>query len=495
MYREIESKYKQDIDDLDTRFRKEKADLDVERSRKLDEIESTSAQKRSKLETDSKSSGFIRRRRVLKKLKIFDAEVNAKKAQVETDYNTKLSSLQDSIDSKKLEITSKVKGQYDAVYRTEHALTSPDASLKEIRVAKSYIIDEIVAIKPGDSIGFSGRTLGELFDIENQLDARASDVAKATRDRIYRESQIDPAAQSLVSSGQAKKYTLGKDRTPFSHETIVQRVRDIGIRDSFETNKITKQISELAKHYNVSEIEMKQVLDKKVREVIESGEFGTRKGIGTLEKCLDGGYIKNQFETGKSSGFIESGTDKGYKRSGAEHRIFGLSLDTPYVDRPVYGMLFPAEDVELKEYIKTGPGSWYGSGSSGADKCVVLFNKDAISDTTSFTIGDSLDYEFDHALAAPISEPKYSGSFRGFAEKYSTLQDLEKADIIDLFNGDSEAYLELQIHGQEAHAMTAENIKEVIFPVTPSQTLQDKLKLHGIPWRVLKKGRYLKWVK
>ena len=65
------------------------------------------------------------------------------------------------------------------------------------------------------------------------------------------------------------------------------------------------------------------------------------------------------------------------------------------------------------------------------------------------------------------------------------MQDLEKADIIDLFNGDSEAYLELQIHGQEAHAMTAENIKEVIFSVTPSQTLQDKLKLHGIPWRVL----------
>lgn len=374
----------------------------------------------------------------------------------------------------------------DEIQRTNYALTNPDATLKEIQVAKSYIVDEINNIQPGDTAGSSGRSLNELNNILVQLETREDTVAKATRDKLYSDYKPKKAKEKLVNSGQADEYVLGDGRKAYANDITQQRVKEIGLYDATAQKKIDNQVDGYAKKYGVTPVEMKLTLNNKIGEFISEGEFGIRKGVSTLEKCLDSGSIKNQFETGTTSG-AKSPSFRSY----IESNLFDVDADTPYSDRPVYGMVFPGlDDPSFESYAKSGPGSFYGSGSDMSDKCIILLNKDAVLDNTSYTLGDSLNYSAyskgELVESAPASNPKFCGSFDGLVDpsKFSDMNDINKASLPDMFSG-GDRYLELQIHGADAHEMNSTNIKEVIFYAEPSKSLQNKLKKANIPWKVI----------
>ena len=148
-------------------------------------------------------------------------------------------------------------------------------------------------------------------------------------------------------------------------------------------------------------------------------------------------------------------------------------------------MIFPKEESALRNYIYNGPGTLYGSGYDIKGKCVIMFDKGAIGDRTSITLGDSLDYK-SYVYSSTLNDPHFAGAFRDFANDIRTLDDFRRADLSKLFSGRiGDDYLECQIHGQDAHAITSTTIKEVIFPVEPSPQLKEKLKKVNIPWRVL----------
>ena len=375
----------------------------------------------------------------------------------------------------------------DEIQMTNYALTNPDATLKEIQVAKSYIIEEINNMKPDDNAGSSGRSLNELNNVLVQLEAREDAVSKATRDKLYKDYKPKKDKEKLVNSGQAKKYVLGDGRKSYSNEITQQRVKELGLHDANAQKKINSQIDGYAKQYGVTFDEMKLTLDNKISEFISDGEFGTRKGVSTLEKCLDSGSIKNQFETGTTSGAKDPSL-----RADVELDLFDIDTDSPYSDRPIYGMVFPSlDDPNFNQYAKSGPGAFYGRGSDLSDKCIILFNKDAVFDNTSYTIGDSLvfsvpTYSGACVEASPVSNPEFCGSFNGLVSpsKFSDMNDINNASLSDMFSKGTR-YLELQVHGSDAHQMNSTNIKEVIFYAEPSKSLQKKLKKANIPWKVI----------
>ena len=61
---------------------------------------------------------------------------------------------------------------------------------------------------------------------------------------------------------------------------------------------------------------------------------------------------------------------------------------------------------------------------------------------------------------------------------------INNASLSDMFSKGTR-YLELQVHGSDAHQMNSTNIKEVIFYAEPSKSLQKKLKKANIPWKVI----------
>jgi hypothetical protein len=186
------------------------------------------------------------------------------------------------------------------------------------------------------------------------------------------------------------------------------------------------------------------------------------------------------------------GTIKDFKLLGSYSDYSHYKLKKPDDMNQVYNMLmlFPKEESALRDYIYNGPGTWYGG--TGADryditkKCVIIFDKAAVGDSTSLTLGDSLNFRTT-SLSTTLNNPEFPGAFSGFASDFRTLEDFRRADIRKLFpnTSRSDRHLECQLHGQSSHALTSINVKEVIFPVEPSKELQEKLKKANIPWRVL----------
>ena len=335
-----------------------------------------------------------------------------------------------------------------------------------------HSIEKLEIKKVEGTSPFKGRekTSYELRRMQKSESTRVSEYYKKAR---IGGTKPDPIRES--------RYSVGATKTAAPRSEVASRVSSLARKETADIAKYEYQVSSMAKRLGVSEVEIKHVLDTKISEFVSQGQFGTRKGVSTLEKCLDGGYVKSQFETGMSSGYIGGTVDKYGPRASLEKDLFDLPLGTAYVDRPVYGMVFPKDPSDLADYIRSGPGSWYGSGS---DKCVIMFKKEAVLDTTTITLGDSLDYGHD-ILPTLASDPKFCGAFESFGKRCSSLEELKQAKLTDLFSvaDGTDCYVELQFHGQQAHSMTAQNIDVVLFTSRPSDTIIKKLTEKNIPWR------------
>ena len=295
--------------------------------------------------------------------------------------------------------------------------------------------------------------------------------------------------ETLVSKTKAKYskddahyYVVGQEMAPLPDAEIKKRVQSLAQYAEENKDKYSYSIRKQAAKLKTTTGELKEVMTEKLKNFVETSEFGRRTSSDTVELCLDCGYIKNQFETGISQGYIDMGDYKSITRAESEKKVFNIPYDTSYSDRPIYGMLLPSEESELAKYIKSGPGTGYGT---GPDKCVIIFNKEAIKDYTTITAGDSLNYD-NSLCATPASNPEFHGMFDEYQDAFenvSSLEEVKSLKLADMFNGDE--YLEFQIHGTSAHAMNSQNIKEIIFSKEPSESLVKKLNAKNIKYRVI----------
>ena len=273
------------------------------------------------------------------------------------------------------------------------------------------------------------------------------------------------------------------------------RTKSAEILDSLQTYAdsnsadFKRHIQKTAQRLGISEDEARKRLSAALSDITENCDIGMRIKAQNLEKVLndnDGGF-KNLFEVGTGGGCPNQDA-----RGGGEQRVFGYKNRVPGKsdagDRPVYGMMIPKLDVngsgryaDYVEYIKDGPGAWYGDGVT----CVI--NKEKVYGNTSFTLGDSLDYK-GSVYGSTFDNPTFNGAWSYFSES-SLLDSTKSANdrLISTFDY-SDHYLEIQIHGKENHS--ADIIEKVYFTKSAADRarnsgLLSKLDAKKIPYEIL----------
>lgn len=167
----------------------------------------------------------------------------------------------------------------------------------------------------------------------------------------------------------------------------------------------------------------------------------------SLDKILDDGRIKSQFETQESGGLLNNNY-----RAKIESDLYGISKDSDVVNRPIYGY--------LADELHAGDSQLYGYGS-----VILEMNDTSVRDRTTVTGYDSLD--------------RYLSEATLFSSTPSMLNDPKMISMlgtngtgnIDLPSKRGEAgYIEAQIHGSVSLA----DIKRIWLPDSKSSKIQEK---------------------
>lgn len=188
------------------------------------------------------------------------------------------------------------------------------------------------------------------------------------------------------------------------------------------------------------EEDVKKDLDK----LLDDGEMATRTSMESLEKILEDGRIKSQFETGKSATYIN-----GEIRKEVEKELYGYDLDMDDSLRPIYGYLTNTKDGF--EFSSRNGAMMYGNVT------IVLKKKDLIKRTT-FTVGDSLDgTRWDFKVPNLYENPTISSmaANRSLTDNYGKFTGKLGKTLNEVT--ENVAYIELQYHG----GVNVSNIEKV----------------------------------
>lgn len=333
-------------------------------------------------------------------------------------------------------------------------------------------------------------------DFEKKYDAYKSffkDLDEIQNNSINK-IKLDKLQKLLKNKQDELEKTIKRfDITPKT--VIVPRTKSAKILDDLQKfaesnyNKYENSISSMARIMGMTTDEVRVELSKALTKIIDECDIGMRIRVSNLEKVLDDndGGFKNLFEVGHSGGCSNFST-----RGNGEKRVFGYSKAVPtgtdIGDRPVYGMMIPnlktARTNEAIDYINNGPGSWYGDGVT------VVINKNKVFNNTSFTLGDSLDYD-SYVCGSTFDNPQYNGAFYDFYSSINRMLDKSKngnEKLITTFDR-SDQYFEIQIHGKDNHS--ADIIEKVYFEQNAFDRAKqagiiDKLDSKKIPYEILK---------
>jgi hypothetical protein len=410
------------------------------------------------------------------------------------------------------------KQKYGLRYSSLQSASDPKsymkAQLKAYRTDQQAMLDKLDAYEAAGKkyLGYSK----QLQDLDKQLEAARKDIMKA--------KGIDPAAMrteiaDLMDQVEKLKKAGGKDdklehllstkldefekvKTRYGLKDTIKagtkaapRTKSAEILDTLQAHadkdpsKGERHTQYVASTLGISKDEARERISAALAEVTDGCDIGMRIRADNLEKVLsdtDGGF-KNLFEVGRSGGCSNQSI-----RGGGEKEVFGFKTVVPDAasagDRPIYGMMIPKVDANAPkshiDYIKNGPGSWYGDGVT----CVI--NKERVYHNTSFTLGDSLDYAH-HVCGSPLDAPKFNGAH--------TYCDMDKLlapgkspgdKLVEVFD-DGDQYLEIQIHGKENHG--ADIIEKVYFTESAAARakrsgLLNKLDAKKIPYEILGQG-------
>lgn len=380
------------------------------------------------------------------------------------------------------------KQQYGLRYSRLQAESDPKAYMKA--QLKAYRADQQAILDKLDTYETAGKKYldysKQLQDLDKQLEATRKDIMKA--------KGIDPDAMrieitDLMDQVEKLKKAGGKDdnlehllstklaefekiKARYGLKDVIKtgtkaapRTKSAAILDTLQahadSNKSTidRQLQKTAQRLGISEDEARKRASEALAKITDGCDIGMRIRADNLEKVLsdtDGGF-KNLFEVGRSGGCSNPSI-----RGRGERDCFGFKTIVPDAadagDRPVYGMMIPKVDPNSPkahiDYVNHGPGSWYGDGVT----CVI--NKERVYHNTSFTLGDSLDYQGD-VFGSTLDAPTFNGAFyRCDTDKLLAPGKSPGDKLVEVFDNNDQ-YLEIQIHGKENHA--ADIIEKVYF--------------------------------
>lgn len=200
--------------------------------------------------------------------------------------------------------------------------------------------------------------------------------------------------------------------------------------------------------------EVRREAGQKLQDAVADAPIVIRRATESrLRSALDEGRFKTQFETGTSSGVLDT-----EMRANFEQMTWGYPLDLPGAQRPIYG------------YVSTGGVRPVSAGvhhtvDSYGDIQIVL--RDSVRGRTTVSAADSLDHRSD-LVPAPISAPDWRAGL-GHDQDYASP------------NWYREHYIEAQIHG----GVTWDDVAEVVFARQPEKATIEALTRRGVTWRVL----------
>ena len=204
-----------------------------------------------------------------------------------------------------------------------------------------------------------------------------------------------------------------------------------------------------------------KILGDKVKKLIDDNEYSMRVWNDVLEKILQDGRFKNQFETNTSGGLLDK-----EMRIKATKQLFGESAIKDAKDFEKYGYL------GTKGFINDANiADQYGD-------CIVHFKKDMLKNRVTYTIDDSLDFAYDEKIIVgnadnPRANGIYIDGLRGAFELLSS----NNLTLPSFLKECSSSYFELQYHGE----LTTDYISEVCFTEgLPSKEVVDILKSKNI---------------
>jgi len=230
---------------------------------------------------------------------------------------------------------------------------------------------------------------------------------------------------------------------------------------------------------NMSVDEYRQKLDTHVKTLVsdamESGGVFIRVREGTLDKILDEGRFKSQFETNRSGGSLANES-----RNRVESTLYGYDKNTNPERRPIYGYLTADGQGRLRPGAKAGPKALEESEEwlDGYGNVAVRL-KSEIADRTTVTFGDSLAFGQSFGFApTPLRAPSHISvnarghmgiETKGMLEKRLARKDEEtgwnpfSAKRVDdhplgINYGGVDGYTEVQMHG----GVRVSDIAEVI---------------------------------
>lgn len=210
-------------------------------------------------------------------------------------------------------------------------------------------------------------------------------------------------------------------------------------------NKTDRYNKSYLERNNVEDIEeFEKSIKQELNNLLEENEFATRTSMEGLEKILEEGRIKSQFETYKSSTVV----GKEF-RAEVEETLFGYPRNLDPKLRPIYGYLTNTKNGF--EFSKYNGALRYGNVS-------IILKKKGLSNRTTFTLGDSLDgTRFDYKVPTLYDQPSMRAlsASRSLCDKHGAYTGKVGKDLYDVTNNIS--YVELQFHG----GVSVNNIEKV----------------------------------
>lgn len=241
---------------------------------------------------------------------------------------------------------------------------------------------------------------------------------------------------------------------------LVEDEKDLEKVAKIEYNEDEEERPDTLKNFEVysqvweDEVVKKQITKEEIscigdniQKIIDENEYSMRVRADILDKILDDGRFKNQFETNTSGGLLDLDA-----RKEASEQLFGnFGLNIEGKDREKYGYL------GLKDFIeddRTSFTSQYGN-------CIIHFDKNKLKNRVTYTIEDSLEPASGKIIIAGNAENARANGIRttwikSTADMFKDNKDITLDEFLSNAGSD---YFELQYHGQ----IRTDAIKEICF--------------------------------
>lgn len=367
---------------------------------------------------------------------------------------------------------------------------SPQSSTSFVKnfLTKDTLLDSVsVVADHGVNVAFDDETW------QHALLYGGAEFALALGMNAIGARQATKSAKAVETAGDVSDGI--KQFAEFDISKVHPEVKNVSLNDLFESrlnespwlkNEIDARIKDVSKYLKISKKGALQEINKRFQDVIDASVFGVRVTGDSLEKILDSGVLKNQFEVGNSRGIFDLSN-----RTDVEKKVLNIMENTSVGDRPVYGMLFPEiASKKTKNYYTAynSPGFGYSDFAGG----VIVLKKDKVIDNTTVTLGDSLMYK-SQLVASKANDYQFHGAADAENLISSAFVDVpgnapaKELGIEDLF---PYHYCEIQVHGSDQHSIN--NIEEILFYNEPSENLKIKMQDKNISWRVISNISILK---